>query len=144
MARMEVSGADALIDDLTELSRLPYELAGDVLNAMADVVLPAQQKEIKRQWNGPYSTGFSAECIKKTAVKLELDGHSVSIYPQGTRTRGKQKIRNGEIAFLNEYGAPGRGIAARPAISTATAKSEEQAVEAGEKVYNAYLDSKNL
>lgn len=144
MARMEFDGADALIDDLTELSRLPYELVGDILNAMVDVVLPAQQQEIQAQWNGPYSTGFSAKCIKKTAVKLELDGHSVSIYPQGTRKRGKRKVRNGEIAFLNEYGAPSREIDPRPAIRIATTKKEQEAVEAGEKVYHAYLDSKDL
>lgn len=144
MARMEVDGADALIEDMAELARLPYEVTGGILNAMADVVVSAQRAEIESRWNGRYSMEISAKSIKKTGVKKELDGSSISIYPQGTRKRGKKKIRNGEIAFFNEYGVPGRGIAARPAISTATAKIEDKAVEAGEKVYNAYLDSKNL
>lgn len=144
MARMEVDGADALIEDMAELARLPNEVVEGVLGSMADVILPAQQEEIQRQWNGPYSMGISAQSIKKTGFKKELDGTSVSIYPQGTRKRGKKSIRNGEIAFINEYGAPGRGIAARPAIGIATKKKEQEAVEAGEKVYHAYLDSKNL
>lgn len=144
MARMEVDGADALIEDLENLAKLPYEVVGNVLDAMADVVLSAQRDEVSRQWNGPYSEHISAESIKKTGIKKELDGCSVSIYPQGTRTRGKRKVRNGEIAFINEYGAPKRGIAARPAIKTATTKKEQEAVEAGERVYHAYLDSKNL
>lgn len=144
MAYMEVDGADALLKDLEELARFPYEATGDILNAMADVIVPAQREEIQRQWSGPYSLGISAESIKKTGVKKELDGSSISIYPQGTRKRGKKRVRNGEIAFLNEYGVPGREIAARPAIKTATAKAEEAAVEAGEKVFDAYLDCKNL
>lgn len=37
-----------------------------------------------------------------------------------------------------------RGIAPRPAIAAANTKAEQQAVEAGERVFNAYLDSKNL
>ena len=77
-------------------------------------------------------------------MRRNKDGSSISVYPQGTRKRGKKRIRNGEIAFINEYGAPGRGIAPRPAIAAANAKAEKQAVEAGERVYHAWLDKKNL
>ena len=49
-----------------------------------------------------------------------------------------------EVAFINEYGAPKRGIAPRPAIAAANAKAEQAAADAGERVFNAYLDSKNL
>lgn len=144
MARMEVDGADALIEDLSQLAQMPYEVIDDILNAMADVVVPAQRKEIERRWSGPHSMGISAEAIKKTGTKKELDGSSISVYPQGTRKRGKKRIRNGEIAFINEYGAPGRGIEARPAISISIEKAKEEIFAAGEKAYDAYLDSKNL
>ncbi|MBD5356514.1 MAG: hypothetical protein HDR88_06110 [Bacteroides sp.] len=144
MARMEVNGLDALIDDLAALAELPDSVVEGILNAEADVVVPAQRSEIENRWSGPYSMGISANSVKKGDVKKLPDGGAIYIYPQGTRKRGGKSVRNAEIAFINEYGAPARGIAARPAISTATAKSEEQAVEAGEKVYNAYLDSKNL
>lgn len=144
MARMELDGLGGLMDDLESLARLPDRVVEDMLNAEADVVVPAQQKEIAQRWRGPYSQGISARCVKKGKVKKNRDGHSISIYPQGTRKRGKKSVRNGEIAFINEYGAPGRGIAPRPAIAAANAKAEKQAVEAGEKVYHTYLDSKKL
>lgn len=144
MADISVSGLDELMDDLAALAELPDSVVEEMLNAEADVVVPAQRSEIESRWKGPYSTGISASSIKKGKVKKTPDGGDISIYPQGARRRNGKSVRNAEIAFINEYGAPGRGIAARPAISTATAKSEEQAVEAGEKVYHAYLDSRNL
>lgn len=144
MAYLEINGMDALMDDFSALAHLPYEVVEDILNAEADVIVPAQRAEIKKQWNGLYSKGISAKSIKKTDVKIKKSGYCIYVYPQGTRKRGRKRIRNGEIAFINEYGVPGRGIAPRPAIGTANAKAEKQAVEAGEKVYHAYLDSKNL
>lgn len=144
MANITVAGLDGLIDDFAALASLPDRVAEDMLNAEADVIVPAQRAEIESRWRGPYSEGISAKSVKKGPVKQGRDGRSISIYPQGSRKRRGKSIRNAEIAFINEYGAPRRGIAARPAISTANAKSEDKAVEAGEKVYHAYLDSKNL
>ena len=144
MADVSVSGLDEFMNDLAALAELPDSVVEGILNAEADVVIPAQRSEIENRWSGPYSIGISANSVKKGDVKKLPDGGAIYIYPQGTRERGGKSVRNAEIAFINEYGAPGRGIAARPAISTATAKSEDRAVEAGEKVYNAYLDSKNL
>ena len=43
---------------------------------------------------------------------------------------------------MNEFGK--RGQPARPAIKTANERKEKEAVEAGEKVYHAYLDGKKL
>lgn len=144
MAHMSVTGLDGLMDDLSELARLPDGVVDGILEAEADVILPAQQAEIQRQWKGLYSLGISAKSVKKGKVKVDRDGRSISIYLQGSRKRGGKSVRNAEIAFINEYGAPGRGIEARPAIGTANAKKEKEAVDAGERVYPAYLDSKNL
>lgn len=87
-------------------------------------------------------TGISAKSIQKGKVKKDRDGRSLSVYPRGTRKRGGQTTRNAEIAFINEYGK--RGQPARPAIGTANKKKEEEAVAAGERVYNQFLDSRNL
>ena len=144
MADMSVSGLDELMDDLEALAALPDSVVGEILDAEADVLVPAQQAEIQKQWRGRYSEGISAKCVKKGKLKKEPGRYVLSVYPQGTRKRGGTSTRNAEIAFINEYGAPGRGIAACPAIGTANAKAEQEAVEAGEKVYHAYLDSKNL
>lgn len=144
MANMEVNGLDGLLDDLEALAGLPDSVGADVLNAEADVIVSAQREEIGRRWSGPYSQGISAQAVKKGPVKQKGVGKAIHIYPQGTRKRGGKSVRNAEIAFIDEYGAPGRGIAARPAIAAANAKAEEAAVEAGAKVFDAYLDSKNL
>jgi len=142
MAGMTVDGLDGLMDDFAALAALPDQVAEDMLNAEADVLVKAQRAEIKSRWRGPYSQGISAKSVKKGKVKPSGIGHSISVYPQGTRTRGKQRVRNAEIAFINEYGKTGQP--ARPAINTANKKKEQEAVEAAEKVYHAYLDSKNL
>lgn len=144
MGRLTVNGLDALSDDFAALARLPDSVIDGILDAEADVILPAQRAEIEKQWNGPknLSTGMSAKSIKKGKVKKDRDGRSLSIYPKGTRKRGGQTTRNAEIAFINEYGK--RGQPARPAISTANMKKEKEATDAGERVYNQFLDSRNL
>ena len=144
MGRLTVNGLDALSDDFAALARLPDSVIEGILEAEADVILPAQRAEIEKQWNGPknFSTGMSAKSIKKGKVKKDRDGRSLSIYPKGTRKRGGRTTRNAEIAFINEYGK--RGQPARPAISTANMKKEKEATDAGERVYNQFLDSRNL
>ncbi len=144
MAQLEVNGLDGLLEDLEALAGLPDSVADGILEAEADVIVQAQREEIGRQWKGPYSEGISAGAVKKGKVKEGRAGRSITVSPQGSRKRGGKSVRNAEIAFINEYGAPGRGIAARPAIAAANAKAEEAAVEAGERVFNAYLESKNL
>ena len=144
MAQLEVDGLNGLLEDLEALAGLPDSVADGILEAGADVIVQAQREEIGRQWKGPYSEGISAGAVKKGKVKEGQAGRSITVSPQGSRKRGGKSVRNAEIAFINEYGAPGRGIAARPAIAAANAKAEEAAVEAGERVFNAYLESKNL
>lgn len=144
MAQLEVDGLNGLLEDLEALAGLPDSVADGILEAEADVIVQAQREEIGRQWKGPYSEGISAGAVKKGKVKEGRAGRSITVSPQGSRKRGGKSVRNAEIAFINEYGAPGRGIAARPAIAAANAKAEEAAVQAGERIFNAYLDSKNL
>ncbi len=144
MPRLEFDGLDTLMADLDSLAHLPDRVAEDMLNAEADVLVSAQRAEISSRWRGKFSEGISAKSVKKSKVKKTKNGRAVHIYPQGTRKRGKKSIRNAEIAFINEYGAPKRGITPRPAIAAANAKAEQPAVESGERVFNAYLDSKNL
>jgi hypothetical protein len=144
MGSLKSNGIDSLSLDLSELAYLPDRVVADMLHAEADVILSAQRSEIESRWKGPYSLGISAKSIRKGSVKKGKDGYSISIYPQGSRKRGKKTVRNAEIAFINEYGAPKRNIRARPALKSAIARKEDEAAAAGEKVYQAYLDSKNL
>ena len=125
MAQFEFSGVDSVTDG--------------ILNAEADVIMTAQKRVMAQMLKGPYSTGDTARSIKKGKIKKGKDGKSISISPQGRNRRGE---RHAAVAFINEYGK--RGQPARPAIRTANAEAESAAIEAGEKVYHAYLDSKKL
>lgn len=144
MGRLTVNGLDALADDFAALARLPDSVIEGMLNAEADIIVAEQQRQVGTQWQGQYSEKISAKSIKKGKVKKTKDGYYITISPQGTRKRGGRSTRNAEIAFINEYGAPGRHIAARPAIDTANKKKESEAIDAGERVYNAYLESRDL
>lgn len=139
MGSLSVSGLDGLIDDLDELARLPDSVTDQILNAEADVIAAAQQAETAKQWKGQYWTGTTARSIKKGKVKKTGLDKSITVAPTGKNKRG---TRNAEVAFINEYGK--RGQPARPAMKTANERKEQEAVEAGEKVYHAYLDGKNL
>lgn len=140
MGKMSVSGIDALTRDLADLAKLPDSVLSAMLEAEADVIVPAQQKAAREMLGGKgYGTGATAASIKKGKTKRERDGMTITVAPQGTNKRG---TRNAEVAFINEYGK--KGQPARPFIRTANERAEKEAVEAGEKVYHAYLDGKNL
>lgn len=148
MAQMRIAELEGLMSDLADLAALPEDVIFDILSAEADVAVRAEREEIERQWSGRHSVGISAKSIKKDRKLRGLgDGriyHYINVYPSGERKRNGKSVRNAEIAFINEFGAPGRGIAARPAIATAIGKAQEEIFMAGEEAYDAYLDSKNL
>lgn len=148
MATFTIDGIDDLMNDLNTLAKITDEAASDMLNAEADVIVPAQRKEIEQQWSGPHSMKISAKSVKKGRVKKTQDGHEIYVYPKGTRKRGKKRVSNGRIALVNEYGSSRRGtgkeILPRPAIQTATGKAEGTARDAAEKVFNAHMDKHKL
>ena len=142
MAKLEINGMDALLEDLGSIADLPDNVVEDILNAEADVIVEEQKKTARELWRGPYETGETAASIKKGKVKVTPYGKSISVYPQG---KNKDGNRNAEVAFINEYGKrSGRQKSGRPAIRLANERKGNEAVKAGEKVYHAFLDSKNL
>ena len=68
MARLAFDGLDSLMDDLDSLAHLPDRVVEDVLNAGADVLVPAQRAEISSRWRGKFSEGISAKSVKKSKV----------------------------------------------------------------------------
>lgn len=137
MGKLTVNGFDALSDDLAALAALPDDVIEQMLLAEAEIVEEEQRAAAKEM--GVYDSGVTAGSIKKNKVKKTASGKSITVSPQGTNDRGD---RNAEVAFINEYGK--KGQPARPFIRTANERAEKKAVEAGEKVYTDFLDSKNL
>ena len=137
MGKLKVSGIDNFLDDLSNLCKLPDAVVESMLNAEADVVVAAQRKMAKSM--GVLATGVTASSIRKGKVEKRQGKLAITVSPRGKNRRGN---RNAEVAFINEYGKHGQP--ARPFIRTANQQAERKIVEAGEKVYNTYLDGKKL
>jgi hypothetical protein len=76
--------------------------------------------------------------ITKRAKKTD-DGGRKRISFDGTRRRGNTDTRNGEIAFVNEYGK--RGQPARPFMRTALEQNAELISEPGEKIIGDWIEN---
>lgn len=169
MAEFSFKGLDEVTLSMREVAELPTEIIDAMLNAGADVAVEAQRAEARRlgMYAGStthnntrstsatnilygqtrsYSTGATARSLKVGNAKLDSRGNRVvSVFPVGSRTRGKKrprKTKNTEIAFLNEFGA--RTINARRFIRTANEKSAAAVEKAEFEVYDKWLKSKDL
>lgn len=140
MAQFHFSGLDELMLDLEDVANLPEDVHDEMLNAMADVTVDAQKRAGRAL--GVEETGLTLRSIKKSKIKVQSGQRVVYITPTGTRLRGTKRIRNAEIAFVNEYGK--RGQKARPFIRTGNEQSAEEATRAAAEVYDRYLKTKNL
>ena len=139
MASMSVDGAAALQLSNEQLASLPDSMLDEMLDAEADVVERAQQNKARAY--RVYRTGMTLESIKRGKKRKTKDGRAVVVAPQGKNDR---RTRNAEVAFLNEYGVPKRGIAARPFIRDANEECADEAVQKAYKVYDDYLNKKGL
>ena len=142
MANISFHGLDELMLDMQAVAELPDEVIDEMLNAQADVVVAAQRAEAEAMGVHAPGSGLVIKSIKKGKVKVKKGVRVIHITPTGTRKRGKKRVRNAEIAFVNEYGK--KNQKARPFIRTANEKSAEATTQAGMAVYDRFLKSKNL
>lgn len=140
MAEIGFSGLDELMLSMEEIAQIPDEVQDAMLNAQADVVTAAQKARARAY--GVQDTGLVISSIKKGKPKRKKGVRVIYITPSGTRRRGKQTVRNAEIAFINEYGD--RRQRARPFIRDANEACAEATTQAGFEVYDKWLKSKNL
>ncbi len=147
MARSNTEGIDELMLSMQQVAELPDEVADDMLQAGAKIVAQAQKNRYRTQL---FDTGTLANSIKVSRMKTKRDGSRfLAVYPLGTHStythKGKTiKVRNAEVAFVHEYGAPKRGIAAKGIMRAANEESAPSAVAAEAAVYDAWLTKNNL
>lgn len=146
MAEFGCTGLDGLVLSLQEIAEIPEDVQDEILNAQADVVVEAQRRKIRAYgiYDGS-SPVHVANSVKKGRVKLRKGERVLYVTPTGTRTRGKgkaQKVRNAEILFVNEFGS--RRQKARPAVADANEACADETTQAGLRVYDEWLKSKNL
>ena len=143
MASIEFDDLPGLMLDMEQLANMPDSVISEMLDSQANILVEAQKKKARAY--GVVDTGEMIDSITKGKRKKLLDGQEISVYPQGSRTRGRYKkstTRNAEIAFVNEYGK--RGQRARPFVRDANAESEPKMEKSAFTVYDNYLKSKNL
>lgn len=142
MAEWNEEGLDELMASLERVADIPEEVLHEMLHAQADVVEAGQKDALKRM-ERKYGTGKLEDSIGSGKVKRDKSGiPCVYVYPRGKREKGKTS--NGEVGFLLEYGAPGRGIGPRSWMRTANLRSEETAREKAEEVYGRFLENEGF
>lgn len=141
MATLELNGFDDLEDAFQRISEIPFDVTAEALDAMAAVA--AEQIRSTGESMGvrdPESDVHILDKIKpRKAKKTEYGGYEMISFT-GTRTRGKTRTRNAEIAFVNEYGK--RGQPARPFIGTAMSRGADQIQDQAEKVIGDWIETK--
>jgi hypothetical protein len=146
MAKMTVSGIDELMLSMKQVAELPDSVANDMLQAAGKIVRDAQTRKVKSSLG--VRTGALAKAITVTPkVKTRKGGERyVTVYPKGTHhiNADGTKVTNNEVFFVNEFGAPKRGIAAKGMARAANEESAEKATAAQAEVYDKWLQSKNL
>ena len=140
MAKLSCHGLDDLELDMKAIAELPVDVQDEMLNAMADVTVEGQKRKAKAY--GVERTGMTIKSIKKGKVKTRKGHRVIYVTPSGTRKRGKKRVRNAEIAFVNEFGK--KGQKARPFVRDGNEATAKESTEAGLNVYDRHLRSKNL
>lgn len=137
MAEFRMEGLAEVEKLFGSLENIPEDVQDEMLRQGA-AVLEEEQRKQARAFR-VQDTGLMIRKIKLGRIKRLKDGSkAIYITPTGTRTRGKTKTRNAEIAFIAEYGK--KTQKARPFLATAMAKAEDAIIAAEDKVYGEYLE----
>jgi hypothetical protein len=137
----EVYGFDEVLAKLDRLSDIPESLIDKMLNAGADILVRAQQEEIRKM--GLIDKGILVQSIRKTGMKYKRGARVIYVYPQGTRQNGKNGTRtNAMVGFVTEYGSPHRGIAATNWMNHANDRVADQVAKETERIFDDYYKDK--
>ena len=139
MAKLDIQGFDDLNDAFGRVSSIPFEITAKALSAMGEVAAgKIRQSGESMGVRDPESQVHILDKIKANKPKETKDGGYAEITFSGTRTRGRTRTRNAEIAFVNEYGK--RSQPARPFIGKAMSQNEEAIVAPGADVLGDWIE----
>ena len=140
MATLELQGFDDLEDAFRRISEIPFDVTAEALDAMAAVAADAIRSTGESMGvRDPESDEHILDKIKPRKPKQTEYGGYEMISFTGSRTRGKTRTRNAEIAFINEYGK--KGQPARPFIGTAMNRSADRIQDQAEKVIGDWIEN---
>ena len=139
MAQVILDGVNAIDQMFHDLGEIPWDVTQDALEAMTAV---AQQKvRASGESMGvrdPESQVHVLDKITRTKPKQTENGGRCDVTFRGTRTRGRTRTREAEIAFITEYGK--RGQPARPFIRQAAEQGADEIAAPGEKIIGDWFE----
>lgn len=139
MASLELQGFDSLDEAFRRISEIPFSVTSEALNGMAEVAADIIRDQGERMGvRDPESDVHILDKIKTGKPKQTESGGYATISFSGSRQRGKSRMRNAEIAFVNEYGK--RGQAARPFIGLAMTQNEDAILQPAEKTIGDWIE----
>ena len=139
MASLELQGFESLEDAFRRISEIPFSVTSEALDGMAEVAAGKIRDQGERMGvRDPESDEHILDRIKTGKPKQTESGGYETITFSGSRTRGKSRTRNAEIAFVNEYGK--RGQAARPFIGLAMTQNEDAILQPAEKTIGDWIE----
>lgn len=152
MAKFVVDGIGDVCLSFQAIARIPDSTKSEMLNAGANVIVVAQQAA------APHKDGTLAGSIQKQKPMLNYEGGYIEIVPMGIHhknksgrsryrnrgTRGGGSTRNAEVAFIHEFGAPGRNIPGRQWMLKTNDAHADKAVDAELSIYDQWLAKSGL
>lgn len=118
MAKFTVDGIEGFADKVLQREAATMQAIPKMLKAGGEVLVKAQQEEIRSTFNSKRASGDLAGSIKCTAVKTTAEGQSVEVFPHGKNRRGE---RNATVGFVHQYGRS--NMPARPWLTSANEKA---------------------
>lgn len=142
MAEVILTGFDELQDAFKGIQDVPFDVIRKALDGMAEVA----EKKIRATGESmgvldPETPENILDRISHSPPKQTEDGGKAFITFTGSRKRGNTVTRNAAIAYINEYGAPHRGISARPFISTGMARNEKEITAPAEEIIGGWIEN---
>jgi len=117
------------------------ETQDNILLKQAGILKPAQARLAAAILNeAGMSLGITAKSIKINQPKTSSSGVQVlSITFEGTRNDGNSVRRTAEVAFVNEFGVPGKHMKARRFISRANEEHADECAEVAADLFAQYV-----
>ena len=146
MATMDLNSVTiSLAPDLLRTAEDLPQLRKEILQQQADIVEPALKSGVTS--SGLVDTGQLRDSIGRSTRK---GGKEIIIGPSGERAHkvsrsGRvQRLRNGHLGYIYEYGLPGRGIQPKRWMSNTISRVRGKTLNAAETVNDQFLKKHNL
>lgn len=142
MAEVILEGFEELQDAFKAIGEIPASISREAVRAMGAVAVDKVRSEGEAMGvRDPDSDDHVLDHIALSKPKKGRDGNMKAFVTfKGVRQRGNTRTWNAAIAYINEYGAPKRGIPARPFISTAMARYENEIAAPAEEVIGGWIE----